>query len=105
MTVPAIITTALASLEAQVKAATPLDAASPPTILALQLNAQALTRQLEGAQYTAAGQLDTWTDTSAAPEMMIQGAINAFNSANDEAAITELRGIVGRVTSNLDQLY
>ena len=36
--------------------------------------------------------------------MMIQGVVNAYNSANDESSLAELRGIVGRVTSNLDQL-
>jgi hypothetical protein len=104
MTIAPAITTALTSLENQVTAASPLAQASAPTILALQLNAQALTGQIEQAQYDAAGQLDTWTDTSQAPEMMIQGVVNAYNSANDESSLAELRGIVGRVTSNLDQL-
>ena len=103
MTIPSSITTALTSLEAQVLAATPLNKASSPTILALQLNSQALTDQIETAQYTLAGQIDTWV-APADPEGMISGALQIYNSAVDEASISELRGVLGRVTANLDQL-
>lgn len=103
MTLPATVTTELASLEAQVKAASPLDQASWQTVRAMQLNADQLLSDVEAAQYSLIGQLDTWV-ASTQPEPIIVGVVQVYNSAVDEASITQLRGIIGRVASNLNQL-
>ena len=103
MTIPTSITTALTSLQTQVAAAAPLNAASRPTITALQLNAEALLKQVDAAQYSLAGALDTWTP-SIDPADITTGVVGLLNSAVDERDIVQMRGIIGRAVSNLNQL-
>ena len=103
MTLPVAITTELNSLEAQVTAAQPLNKASWQTIRALQLNGDKLVQDVELAQYSLVGQLDTWIAPTQ-PEPIIVGVVKVCNSAIDEASITQLRGITGRVAANLNQL-
>lgn len=101
--IPANITTELGSLQAQVAAATPLEQASAPTIKALQLNAEQLANDCEQAEYSLAGALDAFTAPTD-PEDIIQAVLGAFGNAMDEANITQMRGLVGRAVSNLNQL-
>jgi hypothetical protein len=103
MTIPSNISAAMASLQAQVAAAGELSQASWPTIRALQLNAQALLQAVEAAQYSLAGNLDTWAAPTD-PEPIISGVIGLYNNALDEASIALMRAVIGRVADNLDQL-
>src|SRR5258708_37630279 len=112
--IPASITVALDSLQTQVNAAVPLEAASRPTIQALQLNVQTLVAAIDTALASAVtlsnsgtiglvATLDNWTGPTD-PEGMITGVNAMLVSAKDQWALAIMRGIVGRVASNLDQL-
>lgn len=112
--IPSSITTALDSLQTQVNAALPLESASRPTIQALQLNAQTLVAAIDAAIASAAtlstsgtiglvATLDNWTGPID-PEGMISGVKAMLVSATDQWALAVMRGLVGRVASNLDQL-
>ena len=101
--IPANVTTALTSLQAQVAAAVPLEQASAPTIAALQLNAAALVVLIDNAVAAAADDLDTW-DAPTQPEGMISGINELVGAAQDQANLSLLRGVCGRAAANLDQL-
>lgn len=101
--IPASITTALVSIEAQVTAASPLANASRSTITALQLNAQALTASVQAALVASPSLLDTWIAPSD-PQVMVNGVLNLLSIATDQSNLSLMRGLVGRATSNLDQL-
>lgn len=92
----------LVELQAQVVAATPLKNASTASVKAMQLNAQNLTADLQDA-LVATGTLDSWDAPSDAPTM-ITGFNDIVTQATDEATLSLMRGVIGRVTSNLDQL-
>jgi hypothetical protein len=101
--IPQNVTDALTSLQSQVTAAAPLTAASQPTITAIKLNSQALVTTVDTALAGAAGQLDTWqapTDV----DQIIAGVLALTTAATDQANLAVMRGLVGRVASNVDQL-
>jgi hypothetical protein len=112
--IPTSITTALTSLQTQVAAALPLDAASRATIQALQLNAAALVAAIDTAVANAAtlstsgtigvvATIDTWAAPTD-PEGIIAGVQAMLVSATDQWNLSVMRGLVGRVATNLDQL-
>lgn len=101
--IPASITTALVSIEAQVVAASPLANAPRSTITALQLNAQALTASVQSALVASPSLLDTWI-APPDPQVMVNGVLNLLSIAIDQSNLSLMRGLVGRATSNLDQL-
>jgi len=114
MSIPANITTELTSLQAQVKAATPLNNANFATIKAMQLNAVNLVSDIQFALTTTklipnivlttdSVLLDTWVAPVDAISMVT--GFNAVVVAGDnQNALSLMRGVVGRVASNLDQL-
>jgi len=101
--IPATVTTALSSLQAQVATAEPLEQASAPTIAALQLNAAALVVLIDIAVANAADDLDTW-DAPSAPEGMISGINELVGAGSDQTTLALMRGVCGRAAANLDQL-
>jgi hypothetical protein len=112
--IPASVTDALTSLQAQVAAALPLENATLPTIQALQLNAAALVGAIDVALANAAtmttsgtigvpAAIDTWV-APVNPEGMIAGVNALYVSAADQWNLSVMRGLVGRVATNLDQL-
>jgi hypothetical protein len=103
MTIPATITAELTSLQAQVKAASPLNAASRPTILALQLNAINLVNDVQAALTAPNNLLDTWT-APVDPVSITAGILNVFAASQDQFSLSVMRGVVGRVADNLEQL-
>src|SRR5262245_5498911 len=114
MSIPASVTNALAALQAQVSAALPLETASRPTIQAIQLNAASLVSQVDTALANAAtlsksgtlgvtATIDTWV-APVAPEDIITGVTSMLTSVIDQWKLAVMRGLVGRVASNLDQL-
>jgi hypothetical protein len=103
MTIPANITTELASLQAQVAAAAPLKAASRATIKALQLNAAQLVSDVQTALVAPGNLLDTWV-APADPSSIIAGVNSLVVTAVDQGNLSLMRGVIGRATSNLDQL-
>lgn len=102
MTIPASIFTALTSLQTQVQQAQPLNNATRPTITAMQLNAANLIVSVQ-AQLVLSSLLDTFTAAVDAPTI-ISGVLSVLGAANDQSELATMRGIVGRVSTNLDRL-
>lgn len=102
MSIPSNITTELASLQAQVKAAAPLADAPFSTIKAIQLNAGNLVADVQSA-LTASSALDTWAPP-VDPISMISGFNAVVTAGQDQSALSLMRGTVGRAASTLDQL-
>jgi hypothetical protein len=93
----------LASLQTQVSAAKPLRNATRATIQALQLNATQLVADVEAALVAPGNMLDTWT-APADPAVIISGIADILTAAQDQSALSLMRGVIGRATSNLEQL-
>jgi hypothetical protein len=102
MSIPANITTELAFLQAQVKAATPLANAPFTTIKAMQLNAGNLVADIQTA-LTAKSTLDTFA-APVDPISMINGFQLVVTAGQDQNKLSLLRGVSGRVAANLNQL-
>lgn len=114
MSIPANIMTEIASLQAQTVANAPLSNASRANIIAMQLNAAQLVSDVDAAQSPLAGVLDSWTafqpvsitypNGTIDPQQIVNGVLRLLGNAQDENAIVLMRGLVGRVADNLDQL-
>jgi len=102
VTIPVSISTELQALQVQVAAALPLEEAPFSTIKAIQLNAINLTADIQSA-LVASSTLDTWIAPVDAMSL-ISGYLGVVSAADDQQALSLMRGIVGRATSNLDQL-
>lgn len=103
MSIPANITTELASLQAQVSAAQPLSGASQATKTAIKLNAAKLVSDVQSALVAPNNTLDTWVAPADSPAI-IAGVVGLLGASQDQSKLALMRGIVGRATSNLDQL-
>jgi hypothetical protein len=103
VSIPANIFSEWENLQAQVAAAAPLNTASRATVVAMQLNAAQLVNDVENAEHSLAGALDTYT-SGVDPVLIIQGVLGVYENAVDVANLAQMRGIAGRVASNLDQL-
>ncbi len=103
MTIPLDISSDLASLQAQVAAASPLSKATHATITALQLNAAALLKKIRASLIAPDSVLDTWVADEDTLDIIaaIEGLVVAAEDANTLAL---MEGVVGRASSNLDQL-
>jgi hypothetical protein len=101
MSIPSNIMEELANLQAQVQAATPLNNAPFPTIRAMQLNAGQLVSDIQTA-LTATSVLDTWTAPSD-PVSIVAGFNSVVTAGDDQSDLSLMRGVVGRVASNLDE--
>lgn len=114
MAIPANILAEIANLKAQTQANVPLQNAPRPNVIAMQLNAAQLVVDADAAQFPLAGVLDTWTAFSPVsiiypngtidPQQIVNGVLQLLGNAQDENAIVLIRGLVGRVADNLDQL-
>jgi hypothetical protein len=103
--IPRKIVNEFVNIQAQINAAIPLSTASHPTVIALQLNIDQLVNDCEQAQGTLVGTLDTYIWTPGNDPAAITSAIQGLSAnANDEADIVWLRGLAGRMASNLHQL-
>jgi hypothetical protein len=103
MTIAPQIFTDLTNLEAQVSAATPLANASHSTIVALQLNATNLLTEIQAALVATPNLLDTYTAPND-PATMVSGYLGVLAIAQDQNNLSLMRGVVGRATSNLEQI-
>ena len=105
MAIPQNIINEFAFIQGQIDRAIPLTTASQPMLLAIQLNTMQLVSDCENAQTKLAGQLDTWTPPPTnEPTVIISGILDLSSSAQDEANIVLLRGLAGRMATNLNQL-
>ena len=102
MTLLANIQTELATLQAQVTAATPLANAPFAAVKAMQLNAGNLVNDIQTA-LTTVSVLDTWV-APVDPISMVNGFNLEVTASIDQNNLSLMRGVVGRVASNLDQL-
>lgn len=103
MSIPANITTELRSLQAQVIAAAPLANASTATITALQLNAGNLVADIQAALVAPGNLLDVWV-SPIDPISIVGGVLSVLSASQDQNKLSLMRGVIGRVASNLDQL-
>ncbi len=102
MSIPANITAEATALRAQVAANQPLANASSATKTAMQLNAGNLVADVQAA-LTAKTVLDTFTAPVDAASI-ITGFQAVVQAGEDSSDLSLMRGVVGRVASNLDQL-
>jgi hypothetical protein len=102
MAVSSTIMTEFTSLQAQVIAAAPLVNASHATVIALQLNAGTLVADIQSA-LTSDTLLDTWT-APVDPGGIVSGFLGVVIDGTDQNSLSLLRGVSGRIASNLDQL-
>jgi hypothetical protein len=103
MSVPPKIIAGVVALQAQIKAAGPLESAPYATVQAIHLNAETLETNTTLALYGAAGQLDTWI----APKDqigIIAGFQTAVGSARDEWRLLDMLAVISRAVLNLDLL-
>jgi hypothetical protein len=114
MSIPSKITTELSSLQAQVTAAMPLNNAPFATIKAMQLNAGNLVNDIQSALTTTtlipnivlttdSVLLDTWV-APIDPISIVTGFNAVVTAGDNQSDLSLMRGVVGRVASNLDQL-
>ena len=102
MAIPASIQAQIAALSTAFNAATPLAGAPRASVKALQVNAGALVAAVDSALLSAAGALDTFapaSDVSATVDELAALLVAAQNQSD----LAALRGVVGRIASNLDQ--
>ena len=102
MAISPTITREFTSLQAQVTAASPLANASHATVVALQLNAGTLVSTIQSA-LTTDTLLDTWT-APVDPGAIVTGFLGVVSDGSDQQKLSLMRGVSGRVASNLDQL-
>lgn len=116
MPIPSSILIELADLQAGVTAATPLISASDVTIEALQLNAEQLVSDVQTTlvavsvvtgtnqvSTTDGSILDGWT-APVDPISMVSGLLTVDDAATDQSSLSLMRGVVGRVSINLNQI-
>ena len=95
MSIPAKITAELTALQAQLTAAEPIQSASQPTVVAIQLNAEQLLTDIGIALTAAAGSLDTWV-APVDPQQIVNGILGLGASADDQSSLADSVGYVGR---------
>lgn len=113
MTIPSNITIELANLEAQVALASPLAKTPHSNLVAMQLNAANLTADIQTALTTTvlsnlipstdSTLLDGWVPPADAVTITV-GVLNILTASQNQEQLSLLRGIVGRATSNLNQI-
>ena len=104
MAIPVTITNQLADLQTAFDAASPIDtAATRSQILGLQFRAAQLVAACDATLPAAAGALDTATVPDM-PTDMVKTVLALLQSAQDQTVLAEVRGLIGRAASNLDQV-
>lgn len=101
MTIPAKIIADLNSLEAQVEAADPIEAAPFATIKAIQLNVRSLETDTTLALTNAAGLLDSWVAPNNEPGI-IAGVLARIGEAIDQWRLNDMLMVISRAHLNID---
>jgi hypothetical protein len=96
------VSSELLALQAQVLESAPLLEAPFSTVKAIQLNAANLVVDVQ-AELVSPTLLDTWAPLLD-PVSLINGYLTVVTAGDDQNALSLMRGIVGRASSNLDQL-
>lgn len=101
--IPASITGAISALATSITAAAPL-AAAPRTVLgAIQTEAGSLVASVDAAVLGAAGALDG-PDPLGMPAVIVSELTALAVAAVDQSDLSTIRGYVGRVATNLNQV-
>jgi hypothetical protein len=103
MSVPTKITTALAALQTQIDAASPLSSASFATLKAIEINSQQLETDTAAALQTAAGLLDTWVAPRPV-DLIVAGVQAAVVSTRDEWRLCDMLFVISRANLNVSLL-
>ena len=93
----------IAALNVAFAAATPIEQAPRAAVTALQINAAQLVSDVDAALAGAAGALDTFTAPAMAADMAT-GLTGLYTASQNQTDLADLRGLAGRVASNLDQI-
>ena len=102
MPIPANIIADLQDLSAEYAAAAPLTIAASTTIQALAIEAASVVSDLDAAIPAAAGALDGFAPTGKAPAIAT-AVLGLLDASTTQSSLTDIRGIVGRMASNLNQ--
>lgn len=100
--IPASTTSALALLNASVQAVTPVAQATPLLKAALVNAGQGLVTSIDAALTSAAGALDA-PDPAGFAGDLVTDLLALSTAADDQAALADMRGTVGRAVFNLAQ--
>jgi hypothetical protein len=102
MAIDPAITASLQSLQLQVQAAEPLSQTDHATLTAIKLNAANLVNAIQAA-LVAPSLLDSWVAPADAPSIAT-GLLSVSTAADDARNLALMRGVVGRATSNINQV-
>ena len=101
--IPSSINDALTLYVASMNAASPLAQASRLTVAALQKAGTTLVVQIDAAMTPAAGALDA-NDPAGFPGDLVTDLLGLASAAEDQSALADIRGLVGRALFNLNQV-
>ena len=93
----------IAAMQAAFAAASPIEQAPRAAVTALQINAAQLVSGVDAALAGAAGALDTFAAPVLAADMAT-GLTGLLTASQNQTDLADLRGLAGRVASNLDQI-
>jgi hypothetical protein len=103
MAIPSALQAQIAALNVAFTAASPVEQSPRAAITALQINAATLVPAVDSALAGAAGALDTFTAPALATDMAT-GLVGLLTASQNQTDLADLRGLAGRVASNLDQV-
>jgi hypothetical protein len=101
--IPVNITTDLNTLKAQTVQYNPLENAPRAAVTAMQLNAANLVQEVQAALVVPNDPLDTFVPP-VDPDAIVSSVLSIVDRVTDQSNLSLLRGVVGRVSINLDQL-
>ena len=103
MTIGPVLQAEIAALNVAFAAASPIEQAPRASVTALQINAAQLVSDIDSALASAAGALDTFTTPLLAADMAT-GLLGLYMASQNQTDLADVRGLAGRVVSNLDQI-
>lgn len=103
MTIPASLQAEVIALNTAFLAADPLSQSPRAAITALQINAAQLVADIDTALTGASGALDTFSAPTDAPSIA-SGFSALLTASQNQSDLADLRGLAGRVASNLEQV-
>ena len=103
MAIPTVLQAEIIALNTAFLAASPLEQAPRAAITALQINAAQLVTDINTALAGASGALDTFS-ASTDPAVTAVGFAGLLTASQNQSDLSDLRGLIGRVASNMDQV-
>ena len=103
MPIPAQITTDLNNLSTAFNAATPVATAGKVVVIGLQQQADALVSEIDASENLLNAAIDGFVEPTNLPSVAA-AVVNHLQNVVDQSNLAEMRGLVGRVASNLNQV-